>query len=104
MGFLGARVLYILTRLDYFIADPGAILPRLGGGPRVSRRTDRLYSFRDLVHEEAQASRLANVSDILVIGLTVNHAFGRLGCLAAGCCYGKPTGTSLGYSPLFRSR
>jgi len=22
----------------------------------------------------------------------VAHAFGRLGCLSAGCCYGKPTG------------
>ena len=34
--------------------------------------------------------------DILVPGLTVNHAFGRLGCLAAGCCYGKPTGGDWG--------
>ncbi len=32
----------------------------------------------------------------MVPGLTIAHAFGRLGCLAAGCCYGKATGTSFG--------
>jgi phosphatidylglycerol---prolipoprotein diacylglyceryl transferase len=25
-------------------------------------------------------------------GLAMGHAIGRLGCFAAGCCYGKPTG------------
>ena len=29
--------------------------------------------------------------DILTPGLVVAHAFGRLGCLGAGCCYGRPT-------------
>ena len=28
--------------------------------------------------------------DILVMGLLVSQAFGRLGCLTAGCCHGKP--------------
>jgi phosphatidylglycerol:prolipoprotein diacylglycerol transferase len=31
-----------------------------------------------------------------VPGLTINHMWGRFGCLSAGCCYGKPTGTSYG--------
>jgi phosphatidylglycerol:prolipoprotein diacylglycerol transferase len=39
---------------------------------------------------------LWKVMDVLVPGLTIAHAFGRFGCLAAGCCYGKPTGTSFG--------
>jgi phosphatidylglycerol:prolipoprotein diacylglycerol transferase len=41
--------------------------------------------------------------DAMGPGLVINHAFGRLGCLAAGCCYGKPTGSDFGirlYSPL----
>ncbi|MBD5131032.1 MAG: prolipoprotein diacylglyceryl transferase [Clostridiales bacterium] len=36
----------------------------------------------------------AGVSDALPfipIGITLAHAFGRLGCLFAGCCYGNPT-------------
>lgn len=36
------------------------------------------------------------VLDSIAPGLTVAHALGRFGCLAAGCCYGKPTGTSFG--------
>jgi phosphatidylglycerol:prolipoprotein diacylglycerol transferase len=34
--------------------------------------------------------------DVLVPGIALAHAFGRLGCLAAGCCYGKPTGSEWG--------
>jgi phosphatidylglycerol:prolipoprotein diacylglycerol transferase len=29
-------------------------------------------------------------------GLVTAHMFGRVGCLTAGCCYGKPTGSSWG--------
>lgn len=34
--------------------------------------------------------------DTMVPGLTIAHMFGRFGCLAAGCCYGRPTGTEFG--------
>jgi phosphatidylglycerol:prolipoprotein diacylglycerol transferase len=44
--------------------------------------------------------------DITVIGIALGHAIGRLGCFAAGCCYGIPTSlpwgvtfTSLGRHP-----
>ncbi len=29
-------------------------------------------------------------ADIAVLGLTIAHAIGKLGCTSAGCCYGKP--------------
>lgn len=29
--------------------------------------------------------------DVFAPGLALGHAFGRVGCFAAGCCYGKPT-------------
>ena len=29
--------------------------------------------------------------DTCVAGLPLGHAIGRLGCFAAGCCYGRPT-------------
>ncbi len=34
--------------------------------------------------------------DIMAITTCIVHAIGRLGCFAAGCCYGKPTGSSFG--------
>lgn len=41
----------------------------------------------------------ARVTDIIPIApccILVAHAFGRIGCFFAGCCYGKPTDSFLG--------
>lgn len=42
-------------------------------------------------------------ADYFSVALPLGHAIGRLGCLAAGCCYGKPTslpwGLALGGHP-----
>jgi phosphatidylglycerol:prolipoprotein diacylglycerol transferase len=35
---------------------------------------------------------LWKTTDIWAAPLALGHAVGRLGCFAAGCCYGKPTG------------
>ena len=32
-----------------------------------------------------------DTADYVGVALPLGHAIGRLGCLAAGCCYGKPT-------------
>lgn len=32
-------------------------------------------------------------ADIAVLGLSIAHAIGRLGCTSAGCCYGRPIPT-----------
>lgn len=40
--------------------------------------------------------RLIDVISILPVGLTLAHAFGRIGCFFAGCCYGIPTDSFLG--------
>ena len=34
---------------------------------------------------------LLKTADFLIVGLPLGHAFGRVGCFLAGCCYGKPT-------------
>lgn len=36
------------------------------------------------------------MTDVLIPSLAIGQFFGRLGCLAAGCCWGKPTGTDWG--------
>jgi phosphatidylglycerol---prolipoprotein diacylglyceryl transferase len=40
--------------------------------------------------------RLIEVMIIAPVCITITHAFGRLGCFFAGCCYGKPTDSFLG--------
>lgn len=41
-------------------------------------------------------ARLIDVLSIVPCMITVAHAFGRLGCFFAGCCYGRPTDSFLG--------
>ena len=32
-----------------------------------------------------------DVTDVFAPGIALGHVVGRLGCLFAGCCFGKPT-------------
>lgn len=41
-------------------------------------------------------SELKKYLNVLVIGLVIGHAFGRIGCFCAGCCFGKITDSFLG--------
>ena len=41
-------------------------------------------------------ARLMDIVPITPCCITVAHAFGRVGCFFAGCCYGKPTDSFLG--------
>jgi len=39
----------------------------------------------------AQRLPVLATSDVFAPGLAIGHGIGRLGCFAAGCCWGKPT-------------
>src|SRR5438128_8593835 len=39
--------------------------------------------------------------DVFAPGIALGHVTGRLGCLAAGCCYGKPT--NVAWAIVFRN-
>jgi len=43
------------------------------------------------VYRYTQKIPLLPLMDCFGLGLPLGHAIGRLGCFAAGCCYGKPT-------------
>ena len=87
MGFLGAKVLFWLVEIDQIIADPsyllhtlregfvfyGALIGGLGGvGIFALRKKLPFFSL----------------TDYFIPALVIGHAFGRIGCLFAGCCYG----------------
>ena len=89
-GFLGARVLFVFTRLDYFLANPFDIVKVWEGGlvffgGLISATAYAFYYFRK--HQ----LNIWKMIDVLSPGLVIAHAFGRIGCLSAGCCYGRPT-------------
>lgn len=89
-GLIGAKVLYWLTILDDIIKDPrvmfqnfssgfviyGGILGALAAIAGYSRRRHLNYMPK---------------LDILFPSLALGQGFGRIGCLLAGCCYGRET-------------
>jgi phosphatidylglycerol:prolipoprotein diacylglycerol transferase len=89
-GFLGARILFIITRLDFFLSNPIEMFKVWEGG---------LVFFGGLITATAYAFyyfkkhklNVWKMIDVLSPGLVVAHAFGRMGCLGAGCCYGRAT-------------
>lgn len=95
VGFVGSRLLFILTRINYFISDPAAVFKLWEGGlvffgGPLAAVPYAVWYFRK------HRLPLWKTLDVLVPGLVIAHGFGRVGCLAAGCCYGKPTGSSFG--------
>jgi phosphatidylglycerol---prolipoprotein diacylglyceryl transferase len=39
---------------------------------------------------------IRNYLDVVVPVIPLGHAFGRIGCFCAGCCYGRPTDSAIG--------
>lgn len=39
---------------------------------------------------------IRNYLDVVVPIIPLGHAFGRIGCFCAGCCYGRPTDSAIG--------
>lgn len=95
VGFIGARTLFVITRWNDFVVDPLGIFKVWEGGlvflggPLVVIPYITFYVRKHKLP-------VWKTMDVLTPGLVVAHAFGRFGCLAAGCCYGKPTGSSYG--------
>lgn len=86
-GFIGAKVLFWLVEIDRIIADPSYLLHTLRegfvfygaligglGGVAIYSLLKKLPFF--------------SLTDYFIPALVIGHAFGRIGCLFAGCCYG----------------
>lgn len=89
-GLAGARLLYILTKLPEYIASPAQVLRFWQGG------LVWYGGFIAAVLYVAWYCRRHRLpffkyADIVVPYMALAHAFGRLGCFAAGCCFGSPT-------------
>ena len=94
-GFLGAHFYYLLTHPHFMAVDPVpkifnifagiSVQGMIIGGPAA------LYLMLRLAGEP-----LLPVLDVFMPVVAFCQSVGRLGCLATGCCYGRPTGASFG--------
>ena len=86
-GLLGAKVLYLLTRINDLIADPSIFWNCLKDGFVVygSIIGGVLGAF---VFCRFKKLPFLQLFDITAPALALAQGIGRIGCLLAGCCYG----------------
>src|SRR5271167_4801543 len=91
-GILGAKLLLVVTDWSFFKAHPGEIFSLTtlqaggvwSGGFAAAVLVPWWYIRRNHMP-------VLKTCDVFAPGIALGHAIGRLGCFAAGCCYGKPT-------------
>jgi phosphatidylglycerol:prolipoprotein diacylglycerol transferase len=89
-ALLGAKLLLLVTDWRTFTSSPGELLTlvRSGGvfyGGLIVAVAVSLWYIRRV------GLPLWTTCDVFAPGIALGHVVGRLGCLFAGCCYGKPT-------------
>lgn len=91
-GILGAKILFVLQEWSYYADHPRAIFSfatlQAGGiwyGGLLGALGVSIWYVR---HHRLP---LLKTCDAFAPGVALGHAFGRLGCFAAGCCFGKHT-------------
>ncbi|HEX7894245.1 MAG TPA: prolipoprotein diacylglyceryl transferase [Terriglobales bacterium] len=91
-GILGSKILYILVDLHTYVQHPSEIfsLATLQAGGVFSGGLIGAFVVAWWFLRKHQMPALATC-DAFAPGLSMGHAIGRLGCFAAGCCFGKPT-------------
>lgn len=92
-GLLGAKVLYYLTILDRVIEDPGVLLDEMGGFVVYGGIIGGVLA--GYVVCRIKKERFWQYFDLIAPALALAQGFGRIGCLLAGCCYGKETDSPL---------
>jgi phosphatidylglycerol---prolipoprotein diacylglyceryl transferase len=91
-GILGAKILYILVDLNHYITHPSEIFSfnTMQAGGVFSGGLLAAFVAAAWYIRKHRMPTLATC-DAFAPGLALGHAIGRVGCFAAGCCWGKPT-------------
>jgi phosphatidylglycerol---prolipoprotein diacylglyceryl transferase len=92
VGWLGAHVLYVVTRIEADTTFYEWLRQLLDFGSGSVWYGGFLASWL-LVDRYARRRRIPPLRmwDVAIFAVLVAQAVGRLGCLLAGCCYGTPT-------------
>jgi phosphatidylglycerol:prolipoprotein diacylglycerol transferase len=89
-ALVGAKLLLLVVDFDQFRGNPAELLSlaRSGGVFYGGLILAVLVAFWYMRRHRLP---LWQTCDVFAPGIALGHAVGRLGCLAAGCCFGKPT-------------
>ncbi len=86
-GFLGAKLLLYVLDARYYLENPLEMIRSLRSAG-VFYGGFILATLVSLVYVRRHRLPLGKVADLMSPPLALGQAIGRLGCFAAGCCYG----------------
>lgn len=87
-GIIGARIAYVGANLDYYLQDPWAVIRIDQGGLIYYGGFFGAFAAGIIFARLKRISILA-LADYVISALPLAHAFGRIGCLLNGCCFGS---------------
>jgi phosphatidylglycerol:prolipoprotein diacylglycerol transferase len=89
---IGARALYVMSYWEeQFAHRPFSEIFMVHHGGLVFYGGLVGASLACILYTRFKRLPLWKIADILAPSIALGHAFGRLGCLMNGCCYGRPT-------------
>ncbi|MBX7147621.1 prolipoprotein diacylglyceryl transferase [bacterium] len=99
-AIIGSRLLYVVASVPQWWKDPMVFVRFWEGG---------LVFYGGLIGAVATSVYYTRkhdlpffkVADVFAPGIAIGHAIGRLGCFAAGCCFGKPASPDAWYAVIF---
>lgn len=95
LGIIGARALHVLLDFEYYAVHPLEIILINKGGLAFhgGLATGIIGAW---VFIKRNGMPLWKTADIFIPYVALGQAIGRTGCLLNGCCYGRPTISSIG--------
>lgn len=87
-GIIGARLLYVLLNLSFYIANPVDII-KLSNGGLVWYGGFISAILASIVYIRKTRLNFWDGADLFVPYIALAQALGRIGCFLNGCCYGK---------------
>jgi len=88
-GIVVSRLLHVVDLWDHYIQNPGEIFGRWSGLTIYGAVLGAALGI--WVYSRFSKFRFGFLADLIVPGLILAQAVGRVGCTINGCCYGRPT-------------
>ena len=92
-GFMGSKLLYVITEFQAFLKEPLAVLGSSGfvvyGGIISGTICCMIYC-------KVKKLNFMEYFDLVMPEVAIAQGIGRIGCFLAGCCYGRETDSAIG--------
>ncbi|TSA56305.1 prolipoprotein diacylglyceryl transferase [bacterium] len=94
-GIVGARIVYVLTNLDFFIQYPLDVFMVNRGG-LVFYGAFIFSPIFGIAYAKKSGISIPDAADLLAPFIALGHSIGRIGCFLNGCCFGRSTDSIFG--------